>query len=119
MGEAAGLYRVGLNLNSITTSPTMLSRRVFELLAAGTPVISAPSPALSRFFGDDLVRVASSPEETRFHLESLLGDYGAWQSLSRRGVKCVLEKDTYWHRLGSILHVLGIGGEASDKEIEP
>ena len=109
MGEASGLYRVGLNINSVTTSPTMLSRRVFELLASGTPVISSPSPAISRFFGSDLVRVSSSPEETQFYLEGLLSEDAAWQELSLKGAQCVLEKHTYRHRLDSLLGLLGRG----------
>src|SRR5690606_2893050 len=36
-------YKVFLNVNSVTNSPTMFARRVFELLACGTPVISSYS----------------------------------------------------------------------------
>ena len=32
-------HRVFLNANSVTDSPTMFSRRVFELLACGTAVV--------------------------------------------------------------------------------
>ena len=51
--------------------------------------------------------VSSSPEETRLHLESLLGHEAEWQELSRRGVNSVLEKHTYRHRLQTVFEMLG------------
>ena len=43
MVQAYKAYEVFLNINSVRESPTMFSRRVLELLACGTPVISTPS----------------------------------------------------------------------------
>src|SRR5699024_3696977 len=39
-------YKVFLNVNSVVTSPSMCARRIFEITASGTPVVSAPSPAI-------------------------------------------------------------------------
>ena len=39
-------FKVFLNVNTIVESPTMMSRRVYELLACGTPVVSTPSKAI-------------------------------------------------------------------------
>lgn len=50
-------YRVFLNTNSVMTSPTMFARRVFELLACGTPVVSSPSRGMEAMLGD-FVRAA-------------------------------------------------------------
>ena len=44
-------YACFLNVNSVKSSPTMCSRRVFELLACRTPVVSTPSRAI-----DELAR---------------------------------------------------------------
>src|SRR5690625_5653231 len=43
-------YKVFLNVNSVVTSPSMCARRIFEITASGTPVVSAPSPAIGEFF---------------------------------------------------------------------
>src|SRR5690625_7683303 len=43
-------YKVFLNVNSVVTSPSMCARRIFEITASGTPVGSAPSPAIGEFF---------------------------------------------------------------------
>jgi spore maturation protein CgeB len=53
MIEAYRRYRVFLNVNSVTKSPTMFSRRVFELLACGTAVISTPSVGVSQLLDGD------------------------------------------------------------------
>lgn len=54
-------YAAALNLNSIATGQTMLSRRVVESLALGVPVISSPSPAL-RDFGDVCTEVRTAAD---------------------------------------------------------
>lgn len=45
--EAYRRYRTFFNVNTVTESPTMCARRVYELLASGTRVISGPSAALN------------------------------------------------------------------------
>ena len=45
--EAYRRYETFLNVNTVTHSPTMCSRRVYELLASGTRVISGPADALT------------------------------------------------------------------------
>ena len=66
-------YKIFLNVNSVTESPTMCARRVFELSACGTPVVSGHSRALERVFGD-LVRLSSAPEQTTEALVELMKD---------------------------------------------
>ena len=48
-------YACFLNVNSVKTSPTMCSRRVFELLACRTPVVSTPSRAIDELLGDAVI----------------------------------------------------------------
>ena len=52
-------YDVMLNVNTVTDSATMFSRRVFESLACGTPVVSSESVGMSRMLGEH-VRVTRS-----------------------------------------------------------
>jgi spore maturation protein CgeB len=45
-------YKYALNLNSMTTSPTMFSRRVFELMASNTLVINNYTVGIKTLLGD-------------------------------------------------------------------
>jgi len=45
-------YKYALNLNSMTTSPTMFSRRVFELMASNTLVINNYTVGIKILLGD-------------------------------------------------------------------
>ena len=48
MLSAYRAYAVFLNVSSVVDSPSMLPRRVIEVLACGTPVVSTPTPATDR-----------------------------------------------------------------------
>ncbi|MBN1609284.1 MAG: glycosyltransferase [Polyangiaceae bacterium] len=90
-------YAALLNVNSVEDSSTMVARRVFEIVACGTPVISSPSPALDRHFSDIVLSV-SSPEQLDQAL-SLLNPKDL-DTLARRvrGVRAVHSAHTYSHR---------------------
>jgi spore maturation protein CgeB len=101
-------YRVFLNLNSVADSPTMFARRVFELLACGTPVISASSPGIAALLGADTVLLSDSAAQTRAHLERVLGDDSFREQLALRGQRKVFGAHTYTHRLQTILDTIGL-----------
>ena len=101
-------YKVFLNVNSIKTSPTMFSRRVFELLASGTPVISTYSLGIEKILGSDLVLFSESEEDTRRHLERLLEDEAYWSRLSVLGIRKVMEYHTYENRIREIFEKAGL-----------
>lgn len=84
-------YKVFLNINSVRYSPTMFSRRVFELLACGTPVISTFSEGILNLLGENTVLFAETEEDTRKHLENLLNDETFWWKQSLNGIRKVLE----------------------------
>ena len=53
----AKVYRsnkFGLNFNTVTDSRTMFARRVFELAASNSLVVSNYSPGIERIYGDDV-----------------------------------------------------------------
>lgn len=54
-------YRLFINVNTVVDSPTMCARRIYELLASGTRVLSGPSRAL----GGVPVEIATTTEEAR------------------------------------------------------
>lgn len=105
--QAYRRYKVFMNVNSIKRSKTMFSRRVLELLACGTPVISSPSDGISHLFSD-VVLISTNQEETKAHLERLLYDEHEWARLSALGVRRVMSKHTYAHMLSAIYSEIGV-----------
>ena len=108
MVKAYKRYRVFLNVNSVKSSPTMFSRRVFELLACGTPVISSYARGLVELLGEDVVFISESEADTRRHLDRLLNDEQAWARASLLGMRRVLEHHTYGHRLETLCDRIGL-----------
>ena len=101
-------YKVFLNVNSVNNSPTMFSRRVFELMACGTPVISTYSKGIEELLDTDYVFFTESEEDTRNHLNNLLGDEEFWSRASLRGIRKVLTEHTYEKRLQEISDKVGL-----------
>ncbi|WP_311950731.1 glycosyltransferase [Halomonas piscis] len=99
-------FKVFLNVNTIVESPTMMSRRVYELLACGTPVVSTPSKAIEEQF-PGIVHVANDAQEANVIIEKLLTDDHFWEKTSHIGYREVMKKHTYTHRLRDIETSLG------------
>jgi len=108
MVKAYKRYKAFLNVNSVKYSPTMFSRRVFELLACGTPVISTYSKGIINLLGEDTVLITESEDDTRRHLEKLLNDEHFWWSKSLNGIRIVMESHTYSHRVNEIFSTIGL-----------
>ena len=100
-------YRVFLNVNSVTDSPTMFSRRVFELLACGTPVVSTPARGLQDLLGEEAVRVVASRREAEHALRRLLDDDVLRERLGLAGQRLIAGAHTYAHRLQEIASRVG------------
>jgi spore maturation protein CgeB len=100
-------HRLFLNTNSVIASPTMFSRRVFELLACGTPVVSTPSLGVDRMFGD-VVPVVETAEAAEAAMRELLTDDDAWERRSLAGIRAVLGHHTYQHRLARVAALTGL-----------
>jgi len=100
-------HKVFLNVNSVSDSPTMFSRRVFELLACGTAVISTPSVGIEKVFGP-LVPVAEDQAQFAALLERLLTDEDYRRELVRRGRREVFARHTTRHRLRQIAELAGL-----------
>ncbi|MDT0500410.1 glycosyltransferase [Halomonas sp. PAR7] len=101
-------YRVFLNVNSVTDSPTMFSRRVFELMACGTPVVNTYAKGIDNLFDSDAVWLVHSQEEADAALHTLMTDDAEWRRRSLAGIREVFAKHTYAHRLNDIFDRLGI-----------
>jgi hypothetical protein len=100
-------YKLFLNVNSVTESPTMCARRVFELSACSTPILSGYSRAIGEVFGD-LVPIALNPEETRAKIVELLGDSEARERRAHAAMREVFSKHTYGRRVDEVLRAAGL-----------
>ena len=109
-------YDVMMNVNTVTDSPTMFSRRVFESLACGTPVISTDSVGLRAMLGS-LVRIARSPQDTTAHLGELLNDDEGRMREGHLGYRYVHTHHTYRHRMKEMF--LEVGVESGDSARKP
>ncbi|TCP30001.1 spore maturation protein CgeB [Scopulibacillus darangshiensis] len=101
-------YKVMLNVNSVKHSPTMFSRRVFEGLACGTPVISNASLGVKKVF-KDLVITSSDKKAFRMNLEKLMSDEDFYREKALEGIREVYLNHTYKHRIKDIFAKMGIG----------
>ena len=107
-------YDVMLNVNTVTESPTMFARRVFESLACGTPVISSESVGMSHMLGEH-VRVARDADDTARHLEELLGDEEARIREGHLAYRHVHENHTYRHRVDEVFRRIGLEPLGTEK----
>jgi len=102
-------YRAFINVNSVADSPTMFSRRVFELLACGTPVVSTESVGIREML-PDLVDIVTTREEAAERIGALLRDDDHWRKRSHLGYREVMSRHTYRHRLVEMLRAIGVPG---------
>lgn len=109
--ETARIYKehaVSLNVNSVTGSETMYSRRLLEILACGGIAVTNPGRAVDRYFRD-YCHVVSSREEAG-ELFSRLRYGPSQEDLDRAaaGARYVRNAHTWEHRLQEILDIVNI-----------
>ena len=105
-------YKVFLNVNSVVTSPSMCARRIFEITASGTPVVSAPSPAIREFFDGDEVTVAATREEAAHAVRALVRSSELRDRMVHRAQRRIWHEHTYTHRARQVLRSVGLGERA-------
>lgn len=108
-------YTSNLNLNSVKQSQSMFARRVFELLASNTLVISNYSRGLRLMFGD-LVVATDSGEEMRRRLQGIEARANGNERLRAMALRKVLREHTYAERLEYIAQAAGVA--MPDGEVE-
>lgn len=101
-------YRVFLNVNSVTESPTMFSRRVFELMACGTPVVSTYARGIEEMFERKAVWLVNNEAEAEEAIRTLLTDDVEWRRRSLLGIRDVFAHHTYAHRLNQLFEQTGM-----------
>lgn len=105
--EEYNRYRIFLNVNSVTDSPTMFSRRVFELMACGTPVVSTYAKGIEELFDSGAVWLVNSEKEAREAIKTLMEDDVEWRRRSLAGMREVFAKHTYAYRINEVLSKTG------------
>lgn len=105
-------YKAMLNVNSVVDSPTMLARRVFEVLASGTPVVTTRSPAVEHWFRDDEVSIVDSHEEAELVLRALVRSPQLRDRQVHLAQRRIWREHTFSHRAAQVLGAAGIADPA-------
>ncbi len=103
MLSAYKAYRVFLNVNSVVDSASMCARRIFEISASGTPVVTAPSLAVRRFFSADEVPVASTRREAELLTRALVANAELNDRTVHLAQRKIWQSHTYAHRAETVL----------------
>lgn len=116
MLSAYTAYKVFLNVNSVTGSPTMCARRLFELSAAQTAILSGPAASIEPFFGDTIT-IAREPEEARRDLKVLVEQDEYRDRVALRAHRRVFDEHLYSHRVDAVLATVGVEASVPDHSI--
>jgi len=99
-----------INVNSITDSETMVSRRLLEILACGGIVVSNPSRAITKHFADFCHIVSNEEEGIALFARLKEGPTTRDFEMAKAGANYVAQHHTWAHRLEQIcrtVHVFG------------
>ncbi|WP_144550540.1 glycosyltransferase [Bacillus sp. X1(2014)] len=107
MIEAYKNYDIFINVNSVQNSKFMFARRVFEVLASRTMVLSGPSIGVEEMF-NDLVPVAKTKEDTKDYLKIYLKNSALREKKVKEASRFVFTNHTYKNRLQQICDTIGL-----------
>ncbi|ERI36203.1 glycosyltransferase [Arthrobacter sp. TES] len=103
MLSAYKAYKVFLNVNSVIDSPSMCARRIFEITASGTPVVTMPSPALPRFFPANEIHSVETKDEAANTIRSLMRSPELNDRSVHRAQRRIWAEHTYAHRAEKVV----------------
>lgn len=83
----------------------MCARRLFEITACGTSVVTTPSAAVREYFAEDEIP-ASSRKQAENHLRSLVQSPELRDRMVHRAQRKIWDRHTYAHRAEAILEQL-------------
>ena len=101
-------YKAFLNVNSVVDSPSMCARRIFEITACGTPVVTAPSAATAEFFPADEVFAVTTRGEAADTVRALVRSPELRDRAVHRGQRRIWREHTYGARVQRVLHDVGL-----------
>jgi len=108
MLSAYRAHRVFLNVNSVVTSPSMMARRIFEITACGTPVVTMPSPATGAFLPAGSLAVLGDRTGAEHAIRALCANPGLGERMTHLAQREIWAHHTYTHRVDTILADLGM-----------
>ena len=117
MLDAYKRYRVFLNVNSVFDSPTMFSRRVLEILACGTPVISTYALGIEKLLGRECCPLVETEEEATQWLDMLLKNREMADRMVLKGQRRIFTEHTVERRLHEVLDKVGISYDAPRRRV--
>ncbi len=106
-------YKVFLNVNSVVDSPSMSARRIFEISACGTPVLSAASVAIGEFFPPEEVIQVSRREDATHWVRALCGSPELRDRMVHLAQRRIWASHTYGARVDQVLREVGLGDRVS------
>ena len=101
-------FKVFLNVNSVTDSPSMCARRIFEITAAGTPVVTTPSAATREFFPVSEVPQPANQEEAENTLRAFVRSRELRDHTVHKAQRRIWDQHTYTHRAMNVMDSLGL-----------
>lgn len=101
-------YKVFLNVNSVVDSPSMCARRIFEITAAGTPVVTTPSAATKVFFPVDEVPQPETQEDAELTLRAFVRSRELRDRTVHKAQRRIWQEHTYTHRAMTVMDSLDI-----------
>lgn len=107
MVEAYKTHPVHINVNSVASSPTMFSRRVVEIAASGSTVISGRGRGVDDVLGG-LVQSVTTKDEAAVLAERWMTDEEARISDAWLAYRLVHRGHTAAHRLAYVLRTAGL-----------
>jgi spore maturation protein CgeB len=100
--------------------PGIPTIRIFEALACGIPLISAPWSDDEHLFPSGCYLSASSGDTMKSALAAVLSDAALAGYLSRTGLSAVLDRHTCRHRAQELLAIIhGLDGIAQAPDVDP
>ena len=108
MLSAYKYYNVFLNVNSVVDSPSMCARRIFEITASGSAIVSAPSAAISNFFDSSEVLEVSTREEASNAIRSIVQSPELRDRMVHLGQRRIWTEHTYAHRARQVEAFVGL-----------
>ncbi|WP_404320345.1 glycosyltransferase [Arthrobacter luteolus] len=98
-------YKAFLNVNSVVDSPSMCARRIFEITASGTSVVSTPSEALTRLWDNDEQFIVSDRAEAVQTLSALIRNPELSSRQLHLAQRRIWAEHTYAHRAETVLRL--------------
>ncbi|WP_171814519.1 glycosyltransferase family protein [Arthrobacter dokdonensis] len=101
-------YKIFLNVNSVTDSPSMCARRIFEITASGATVVTPPTPAIKEFFPDQSIPVVVDEKDTYHQIRGLLRSEDYRTRKLHIAQRHIWENHTYSQRVKEVCGYIGL-----------